>query len=757
MKKTLLFLFFILMGTLSFSENLQENEYEIIIKRFNTLNNYAVNDEKISQLLNNLNSKKEKTYLWSEYPNMKNGPDILFTYRNITELAKGYSNSNSKYYKNKKLKNTILNSLNWMKNNAYKENFPELGNWWQWEIGIPKDLNKIIAFMYEDLTPKERLSFLKGSQYFQPYANWSGYSPSAKFSSNPEKRVSTGGNRIDTSLIVFMRGILLNNSEEVQEALKSIPDVGDFVTTGDGFYKDGSFIQHESIPYGGTYGAVLLGGLGIIQNLVANTSLEIKDPRFNNIYDSIINGYNYLLIDGRISDSISGRAVTRPNTNDMTRGEENLIAIAMISQGAPKEYKYKLQEIVKRNIEKNNLVYLPAKIKNPVEKEVIESILKNDDILTHELIGSKNFGNMDRFVNRNKNYSFILSMHSSRIGNFESILGENLKGWHSSDGMYYIYTQKQNEYFEYWPTVNPYRLPGTTESLTTRKDVSGQRRVKKYMVQKDFVGGACDGFNSMIGMDFSSWNDKTTGKKSWFILDNKIIALGSDINSTDGVVNTTIENKIIDSKEDIIQNTEDTLIIKNDKSNLYSGYFILDKNKLNNILDERIGSWKEAGGKGPNKKIFKKYITSYINHGENPKNNSYEYIIIPEVNENILNNFNKNSIHILSNNKFAQGVEFKNIFGINFFEGSDKKVKNFIGKTPLSLIGHFNGNNLNLFISDPTHKNQEGIILEIIGSYSLENKISNVNINYEKDKTILTIKNLKNGESIKVSLVKNKK
>ena len=40
--------------------------------------------------------------------------------------------------KMKKTKQDIIDSLDWLYDNAYHEGLPELGNWWQWELGIPK-------------------------------------------------------------------------------------------------------------------------------------------------------------------------------------------------------------------------------------------------------------------------------------------------------------------------------------------------------------------------------------------------------------------------------------------------------------------------------------------------------------------------------------------------------------------------------------------------------------------------------------------
>lgn len=53
-------------------------------------------------------------------------------------------------------------------------------------------------------------------------------------------------------------------------------------------------------------------------------------------------------------------------------------------------------------------------------------------------------------------------MYSERIQNTEIMNHENRFGWHQNNGMTYIYDD-DNQYTEnYWNTVNPLRLCGTT-------------------------------------------------------------------------------------------------------------------------------------------------------------------------------------------------------------------------------------------------------------------------------------------------------
>ena len=72
---------------------------------------------------------------------------------------------------------------------------------------------------------------------------------------------------------------------------------------------------------------------------------------------------------------------------------------------------------------------------------------------------------MDRmtYFNKDFDFSFGLSMSSSRIKRYETMNNENLQGWHTGDGMLYLYNDDLNQFNQdFWATVDPYRLPGIT-------------------------------------------------------------------------------------------------------------------------------------------------------------------------------------------------------------------------------------------------------------------------------------------------------
>ncbi|UUX57069.1 hypothetical protein NUG39_24635 (plasmid) [Citrobacter youngae] len=112
-------------------------------------------------------------------------------------------------------------------------------------------------------------------------------------------------------MVVFVRGLLANDPGEISAAVTSVPEVLNTVQSGDGFYKDGSFIQHKDLPYSGTYGQVLLNGLGLIKNSVAGTPWDFSVEDNRRIYDVIRQAFLPLLHEGKMG-TVAKLAMRQP-------------------------------------------------------------------------------------------------------------------------------------------------------------------------------------------------------------------------------------------------------------------------------------------------------------------------------------------------------------------------------------------------------------------------------------------------------------
>lgn len=729
---------------------------------------YLGNEKQADTSYAKLNKNQDRTFLIEGYENMGDGVHVMRTYENIKNIAKAYATPNTKYYKNPEIKKELIEYLDWLYDNAYHEGLPENGNWWQWELGIPKHLNDIMVLLYDDVPYEKRMKYLKASQYFQPFAEYSGVSPSASYSTSPDKRISTGGNRIDTSIISFLRGVLMEDKVQVIDGAKAVADVGEYVTTRDGFYKDGSFIQHGNVAYNGTYASVLFDGLGSVLWLATGTQFEVKDERIDNVYESILNGYKYLFINGGINDSVSGRATSRDNSSDISRGKDLLTSLSLLSIGAGKEYQDEIKSLIKTVALENNSYNTIDKISNKIAKAIIRDIINDDSIKTLKVEGTKVYGAMDRVVSINeKGGKFVLSMHSSRIANYETMNNENVKGWYIGDGMTYVYGTDSATFTEYWPTVDRYHLPGVTNSLRERGDKSGERRGQP--TSKAWVGGSCNGKEAFVGMDMISWNKATEMRKSYFMTDDgAILIAASNINSKDGEVHTTIDNRIIkdgkiilngkEIKEDtVIENPQNISLNFNENykgENI--GYKVVYAPQLNLKKETRTGSWKEIGGT-LSEEISKDYFTVYINHGKNPKKSGFAYIILPMYTQEEVDNYDVSRFEIVKLDKEAHIIKDKKsgVTGINFWKDSPTKELGIKAYSTLSVLLKENDEFLELWVSDPTQLANYKSVLEVDGKYEvIESSTENIQATTSEEKIKIKIDLRNNGTSEYIKLKK---
>src|SRR5690606_36369454 len=132
---------------------------------------------------------------------------------------------------------------------------------------------------------------------------------------------------------------------------------------------------------------------------------------------------------------------------------------------------------------------------------------------------------------------------------------ENAKAWYTADGMTYLYNADLGQYSgNFWPTVDMRRLPGTTTEVRQRfrgnpeghvQDGDGEGRPTNA-----WSGGSTLGDYGASGMHLRRTGGTSGGSpsahKSWFMFDDEVVALGSDIKTTTPrgrEVETVVENR----------------------------------------------------------------------------------------------------------------------------------------------------------------------------------------------------------------------
>lgn len=755
--KKIIYIFILFISIFSFSnkeiENIELKWKEFLLSVPQNISLSKLNEEDKEKLLKTVDDKAEKIldtadvffsdeYVFNKYKNLKDGTQLRSTLLDIQSLAKAYYNPYSKFYKNEDVKEIIILGLEVVSEKGYVVGGKETGNWWHWEIGIPKTLNEVLVITRDILDEGIFNKLLEASKYYQPDPRYSGKSEGAKFSSAPNERISVGGNRTDTAFITFGRGILLRDENEIKEGINAATEVLNYTQSGDGIYTDGSFVQHGNVAYNGTYGYVLINGLTQLIYLSSNTKYEINNPNIEIIYKTLMDGYAYFLINGGINDSVNGRSISRDNSSDIERARIILSSLGLIQEGAGK-YKEGLRSLIKYTVLSNNYDDTFDGINNLVMKNKLRDIVSDNTIKPIGAKGVKIFNNMDRAVQISENGSkFVISMHSNRIANYETMNNENLKGWYTGDGMTYIYTNDSSSFVEYWPVANMLKLPGTTESKNNRTVATGERRVKNKLSKKEFVGGATNGKYGIVAMDFSSHNDLGSALKSWILLGNEVIFLGSKINSSDGEINTIVDNRKINDSVKVTE--KDNIIkLKDEKRNEQIVYVNLLDSKFKTNIENRKGSWKEIGGKLSNP-INHKFVEITLEHGKNPTNEKYAYVVFSMFDDKEFSKYDVSNINILKLDEKTHVLKdnSKNLIAINNFEENLVEIEGFKFSKPISLLIQEDS----LVVADPSQK-QETFEIEIPEKLEV---LENENVKLEGNKLIIKLK--PKGESLIIKL-----
>ncbi|MPY16736.1 polysaccharide lyase family 8 super-sandwich domain-containing protein [Paenibacillus glucanolyticus] len=649
---------------------------------------------------------------------------ISWAYGIIRDLALAYSIEGSPLYGNEALKNDIVRAMKWMYEYQYNPGKKITGNWWDWEIGTPQEVMNILVLMH-DVMPQELLN-----QYLAAID---------KFVPDPKKRVAnpaaveTGANLLDKALVVTLRGIVGKQASKIEQGRDSITNEFLYVKQGDGVYEDGSLVQHKNIAYTGSYGGVLLGRMADLFLLFADSPWAITDPNAHHVYDWVGRSFEPLIYKGAMMDSVKGRSISRAADSDHLAGRSVSMTILRLAQSAPPAQAVEMKSMVKEWVLKdttfdNYYAGLPL-----YELNLLKQLMQDDSVMPRgELVHTQVFAGMDRAVQLREHFGLGISMFSDRISAFEYGNGENAKGWYTGMGMTSLYNQDLKQFSDqYWPTVDSYRLPGTTTDRSSKAPAEWGY----YMNSRDWVGGSViDGEYGAVGMEFAldqSTGSSLSGKKSWFLFDDEMVALGSDIKNLSGnPTETIVENRQLTQAGDnkLIVNGRElppSLGWEEKVSNVSwahlegnitgadIGYVFPSGEEVDGKREVRAGSWSEINKSGPADPISRNYLSLAIEHGTAVSSGSYEYVLLPGITSQQTAAYAVSpDIQVLAATGRVHAVkESKHgVTGINFWvAGSFQQVTT---DHPISYIMKENGDMLTIAVAEPTQK-QTRVVVDV--------------------------------------------
>ncbi|MFI5730909.1 polysaccharide lyase 8 family protein [Kribbella sp. NPDC051587] len=580
--------------------------------------------------LDTLNADPNRTALWSDLPLSPASGNFSISYTRLKTIALARATRGTTLTSDPAA--ALASALDFLNQRAYNETLPETGNWWFWEIGAPRALLDTCILAYDVLSADQRASYLKAVDRFVPDPNRRTNSPSVR---------ETGANRVDKALIVALRGIAGDNAASVAKARDALSDVAEngknsvftYVTSGDGFYRDGSFVQHGNLAYVGTYGNVALGGVANLFSLLGGSTWEITDPKRTVILDAVEASYAPFMVKGLMMDAVSGRAISREKAGDHRNGHATTSAVLLLASGVAEPYASTYKALAKGWI---NDDYLPeASIPEISRAKAIADVKPAPDKPRH-----LQFPNQDRVVHRRPGWTFSLALSSKRMARYESGNGENLRGWYVGDGMTYLYNGDEEQFFDaFWPTVDAQRLPGTTVSSKPREPLGSGPGTGTVAAYADWVGGASyQDTLGAVGMHLINHDKSLQARKSWFCLSDAVVALGAGITGTDGYqVETVVENRMSTAQLLINGRTATNHLYDAPRwahLNGVGGYLFPEGGQLRVRREDRTGSWSEinvgndtAGSTTP---YTRHYQSLVVEHGLEA--GDYAYILLPGAN-----------------------------------------------------------------------------------------------------------------------------
>ncbi|MFJ6570828.1 polysaccharide lyase 8 family protein [Streptomyces sp. NPDC091292] len=653
--------------------------------------------------------------LWPQYP-FDPPSGITQSYSRLWTMTQAYVQDGTGSTGDADLLADILRGLDHVGATVYNPSTTRYGNWWEWQIGSPRLLMDIVAALHDTLTPAQRDAACAAVDHFVPDAMLRDYSGT-----------STGANRVDLCRSVALRGINGRAPEKIALARDALSPVFPYVTSGDGLYADGSFIQHTWVAYSGTYGQVMLDGLGRLFALLAGSDWEVTDPGKQIILDSVEHAYAPLIVDGLVMDSVNGRAISRGYLksddrqvmrSDHFHGQGIIAAMALLAGGASPAERDRWYGRIKGWIERDTVTPILSGDQFGVgDLSRLHAVAASAVPAAPEPVGHQLFAAMDRAVHRRPAFAAGLSMASERISAYECGNGENPRGWHTGAGMLYWWPsgRPSDQYTDwFWPTVDWYRLPGTTVSTKRLADrAGGEWGAPKPAVQ--WVGGTTDGEFAAVGQHLKGLGSTLQARKSWFFADDAVICLGAGITATDGVpVETVVDNRNLggDGGEPAFT-TDGRSRPRWAHLAGHGGWVLPGGAALRTLREDRTGAWSDINTTSSTERRTRRWQTLWLDHGTDPTDAAYAYLVLPGASRRAVaaRAADRHWLSVLANDSRAQGVSIHSlgVTAVNFWQAGTAGP--LTSTAPASVLVRGRGRTATLHIAEPPRTGQP---LEIV-------------------------------------------
>ncbi|MQA27499.1 MAG: silent information regulator protein Sir2, partial [Micromonosporaceae bacterium] len=657
--------------------------------------------------------------LFSGVPLGSSDPNLSASFRHLYEIALATRAPGGDLHGDADAQRRVVDGLVWLHEHYYgDQSAGYYGNWFHWEIGISAQVSKTLVLLADVVEPALVQTYV---------ASMDAYLRNGKDGDvDLDSRFHTGANLADITTNRILQGALLGDDARIRKALGDQLTV--FATIDpyqlkhgvtDGYYADGSFIQHHSVAYTGSYGKGLLTRVVQTLKILDGTGYANADALAPVVQRWVRDGFAPLIFEGWMMEIVKGRAVSRTTTGyaDVAVVVEALVDLSDYAAG---DDAAALKSYVKFIRSTSRAALNPTSFTSPVSIVRYADIIGDGSITPADLNPASRsvaFNAMDKNVHRRSGYAFALARSSDRISKYEYMNGENQMPWFQGDGAYYLYLsgQDQTQAFgvDYYTTVSPYGLAGVTAPVEQRKTISELYGTFYYdnpdhpleftpssESQNTYVyfprgtnrhsGGAVLGAYGAAGLvqssdvghahkqegllpdDFVVYRN-ATATKSWFMLDDEIVVLAAGVGDPAGrAVTTTVDARAAVPSDQIAitgalrdgsawsgAGSGDLRWLRyaNRSQGTAVGYVFLDSPRVRVALEEVTRSRRVVRASNPDTMVTRNVFGVTIDHAAGAAPSSLAYALAPNAEEGQLRSYQNGPLTVLANNPRVQAVK----------------------------------------------------------------------------------------------------
>ncbi|MBO1333614.1 polysaccharide lyase family 8 super-sandwich domain-containing protein [Streptomyces sp. VRA16 Mangrove soil] len=701
----------------------------------------------------------EGTELFAGVPLGTSDPNLTTTYQRLYEIALATVTPgvSPDLYGSSAVRGRVVDGLQWLHTHYYGDQSQGYyGNWFSWEIGIPQHISRTLVLL-GDQVPAPLVSAY--------VASMDAYLRNGKDGDvDLDSRFHTGANLADITTNRILQGAVTGGAPGEARIRKALTDqLTVFATVDpyalrhgvtDGYYADGSFIQHASVAYTGAYGKGLLTRVVQTLKILDGTGFVAADALLPTIHGWVRDGFAPLIFEGWMMEAVKGRSVSRTGTGyaDVATVVEAVVDLASLSSGAEATA---LASYVKHLRASSRAALDPTTFVSPLSIVRYTAVLADASVPAADLNAparSVAFNAMDRTVHRRPGYAFTLSRSSRRISKYEYMSGENLMPWFQGDGAHHLYLsgQDQTQAFgiDYFTTVSPYGLAGVTAPVEHRGTVpelydgklfydnpshplnftasseSQNRYVYFPTATQAYSGGAVlDGVYGAAGWvqsDDVPWRDRQAGilpddfiayrnaraTKSWFLLDDEVVILSAGVGDAPGAgraVTTTVDARIA-AAGDAVSVTEGDgwTHWANTTQHVSVGYVRLAGPAPKVRLDTVTRSRRVVRTSNPDTAVTKQVFSVTVEQEAGSRPAAFAYVLLPHATPDAVRAAPR--VQLLANTPRLQAVRHTSLglTAANTFTSGTHHTAGLAVEGPASVLVRREGKKVTVAVSDPT-------------------------------------------------------